>query len=207
MPADRPHTHWKCLHRRRRRGRRRPPTDPPLGQQTPLEPLERPSGCPPSLISARRVVRPRGGPESKGRPWQRPAGQPTWGDPDLRPPPVVASGLGGRPWPLQPCPTPARPPVGNPVFHPPAVQPGVTLSAAASVLPVSSLLTRSLQLQETEKKTKAHTPPRRRRRRPKLLRVTLSLAAGQQIQRPPASARGLTLHQRPRTIFPRPHYH
>lgn len=95
MPADRPHTHWKCLHRRRRRGRRRPPTDPPLGQQTPLEPLERPSGCPPSLISARRVVRPRGGPESKGRPWQRPAGQPTWGDPDLRPPPVVASGLGG----------------------------------------------------------------------------------------------------------------
>lgn len=125
--------------------RRRPAAFPPLGQQIPPESLEQPSGCLSSLLSVQKVVGPRGGPENKGRPWQRPAGRPTWGDPDLRPRPVVASGLGGRPWPLQPCPTPARPSVGNPVLHQPAVQPGVTLSAAAaSVLPVFSLLARSL---------------------------------------------------------------
>lgn len=56
-----------------------------------------------------------------------------------------------------------------------------------------------------KKKTKNDTPPHRRRRRPKLLRVTLSPAAGQHIQRPPASGRDLTLHQRPGTIFLRPH--
>jgi hypothetical protein len=160
--ADPLHTSWKCLHCRNHHAvavtaaadlatRRRPSTFPPLGKQTPPESLEQPSGCLSSLPSVQKVVGPRGGPENNGRPWQRPAGRPTWGDPDLRPPPAVASGLGGHPWPLQPCPTPARTPVGNPVIHQPAVQPGVTLSAAAarccaaaSVLPVFSLLTRSL---------------------------------------------------------------
>lgn len=152
-------------------------------------------------------------PEARGDPGRDPpAGRPTRGDPDLRPPSLVASGLVPRRWPLRPCPTPARRPVGNPVLRPPAVQPGVTLSAAvpkscaaACVLPVPSPLARSLQLQQLEKKTKNLAPPRRRRRRPKLLRVTLSPVAGQQDQRPPASGRDSTLHQRPGTNFLRPH--
>lgn len=131
--------------------RRRPAAFLPLGQQTFPESPGQPSGCLSSVSSTQKVVGPRCGPESKGRPWQRPAGRPTRGDPDLRPPAVVASGLAVCPWPLRPCPTPASPPVGNPVLHPPAVQIGVTLSAAAAgccttagVLPVFSLLTRSL---------------------------------------------------------------
>lgn len=99
----------------------------------------------------------------------------------------------------------------DPVLRPPAVQLGVTLSAAvpkscvaACVLPVPSPLARSLQLQQVEKKTGNLAPPRRRRRRPKLLRVTLSPVAGQQDQRPPASRRDSTLHQRPGTNFLRP---
>lgn len=71
---------------------------------------------------------PRDGPENNGRPWQRPAGRPAWGDPDLRPPAVVASGLGGSSMTTatlsyarqtasgQPCPSPAgRPARGDPV--------------------------------------------------------------------------------------------
>ena len=90
--------------------RRRPAAFLPPGQQTSPESLEQPSGCLSSVSSTRKVVGPRGGPERKGRPWQRPAGRPTRGDPDLRPPAVVASGLAVCPWPLRPCPTPASPP-------------------------------------------------------------------------------------------------
>lgn len=160
-PADRPTTHsleapvLPCRHAVAAAAslptRRRPAAFLPPGQQTSPESLEQPSGCLSSVSSTQKVVGPRGGPERKGRPWQRPAGRPTRGDPDLRPPAVVASGLAVCPWPLRPCPTPASPPVGNPVLHPPAVQIGVTLSAAAAgcrttagVLPVFSLLTRSL---------------------------------------------------------------
>lgn len=76
--------------------------------------------CLASLGSVQKVVGPSGDPRSKGQPWQRPAGRPTRGDPDLCPPPAVASGLAsvhGH---------------GDPVLHQPAVQPGVTLSAAAA---------------------------------------------------------------------------
>lgn len=78
--------------------------------------------------------------------------------------------------------------MGNPVLHPPAVQLGVTLSAAvlkcctaACALPVLSPLARSLQRQQVLKKTKYLTPPHPRRRRPKLSRVTLSPVAGQRV--------------------------
>lgn len=108
--------------------RRRPSAFPPLGQQTPPESLEQPSGCLSSLLSLQEVVIPRDGPENNGRPWQRPAGRPAWGDPDLRPPAVVASGLGGSSMTTatlsyarqtasgQPCPSPAgRPARSDPV--------------------------------------------------------------------------------------------
>lgn len=188
----------------------RPPF-PPLRPKTSPEPLARFSGCLAPLSGVEKVAGPEGGRRRKGRPWQRPAGRPTRGDPDLRPPPVVASGLGPRRWPLRPCLTPARRPGGDPVLRPPAVQLGVTLTAAvprscaaACVLPVPSALARSLQLQQVKKKTKTLTPPHRRRRRPKLLRVTLSPVAGQHDQWPPASGRDSTLHQRPGTDFLRP---
>jgi len=48
--------------------RRRPAAFLPLGQQTFPEPLEQPSGCLSSVSSIQKVVGPRGGPESKGRP-------------------------------------------------------------------------------------------------------------------------------------------
>lgn len=174
MPTDQPHTPWKCLYCSTTRASPSPPTYQPAACRPPScrrdnRPLQSPLSNPAGDLRLWPALRRRRDREvalkAKGRPWQRPAGQPTRGDPDLLPPAVVASGLAVCPWPLRPCPTPASPPVGNPVLHPPAVQPGVTLSAAAGcctsagVSPVFSLPTRSLQLQRQKRRQEKKSHP------------------------------------------------
>ena len=109
------------------------PPPPPLasrpaaGATTPqLESLEQPRGHPMPLDGVQEEVGPRGDGQSKGRPWQWPAGQTFRGDPVSRPP--AASKKPSRPATLpstrqaavgavgRPCPAPAgRPERGDPV--------------------------------------------------------------------------------------------